>query len=293
MRIGFVGLGVMGAPMALNLVRSGRAVTVWNRSASRAELLRSAGAKVAGSLADLFNESETVILMLADEDATDAVLGRGGPEFAPRVAGHTLVNMGTNAPGYSRQLEADVRAAGGRYVEAPVSGSRGPAEAGKLVAMLAGEPAVVEPIGPLLQPMCKDVIPCGAVPGALLMKLAVNTFLITMVTGLAEATHFAMGQGLELDRFLAVLDAGPMASTVSRAKLRKLLADDFTVEAAIGDVLKNNRLVAEAAQSVGLASPLIETCLALYGETQALGYGGDDMAAVIRAIEARTTALAR
>jgi 3-hydroxyisobutyrate dehydrogenase len=95
--------------------------------------------------------------------------------------------MATTSPGYSKALGADVGSEGGRYVEAPVSGSRKPAEAAQLVAMLAGEPEVVASVRPLLAPMCRDAIACGPVPNALFMKLAVNLFLITMVTGLVEA----------------------------------------------------------------------------------------------------------
>jgi 3-hydroxyisobutyrate dehydrogenase len=181
-----------------------------------------------------------------------------------------------------------VRAAGGSYVESPVSGSRRPAEAGELVAMLAGDPAAVARVRPLLAPMCRDAFACGPVPNGLLMKLAVNLYLITMVTGLAEAAHFARRYGLDLDRFAAVLDAGPMASAVSRGKNEKLLAGDFSVQAAALDVLKNNRLIAEAARRGGFASPLLDTCHELYRETVALGHGGADMVAVLRAIEARS-----
>jgi 3-hydroxyisobutyrate dehydrogenase len=93
--------------------------------------------------------------------------------------------------------------------------------------MLVGEHATVEAVRPLLQPMCHEMIMCGAVPNALLMKLSVNLFLITMVTGLAEAVHFADRHGLDMQQFLAVLDAGPMASSVSRVKALKLVARDF------------------------------------------------------------------
>jgi 3-hydroxyisobutyrate dehydrogenase len=198
--------------------------------------------------------------------------------------------MGTTAPEYSAALAADVTAAGGRYVEAPVSGSRIPAEKGELVAMLAGDPDAVAEIRPLLAPMCRETVVCGAVPDALLMKLAVNLYLITMVTGLAEAAHFADRHGLDMERFVAILDAGPMASSVSRIKAGKLLARDFSVQAGVADVLKNNRLVADAARAAGIASPLLDECHSLFGETVARGYGHEDMAAVVRAIEARTDA---
>src|SRR4051812_20018688 len=111
----------MGQPMALNLVRAGTPVVVFNRSPARCEPLRAAGAQVAASPAEVFERAETVILMLADETAVDAVLGRGTPAFAARLAGRTVVHMGTTSPEYSAGLRDAVVAAGGRYVEAPVS----------------------------------------------------------------------------------------------------------------------------------------------------------------------------
>jgi 3-hydroxyisobutyrate dehydrogenase len=286
---GFLGIGTMGEPMAVNLARAGVPLVVWNRTAARCEPVRAAGATVAANPAEVFDRAEVVFLMLAHGAAADAVLGRGTPRFAEHVAGHTIVHMGTTEAAYSSGLAADVHAAGGRYVEAPVSGSRVPAEAGELVAMVAGEPAEVGRVRPLLAPMCRETIACGAVPGGMLMKLAVNLFLITMVTGLAESVHFAARHGLDLTTFAGVLDASPMASSVSRVKAGKLTARDFAVQASISDVLYNNRLIARAARTAGIASPLLDVCHALFGETEDLGFGGTDMAAVIRAIEERTT----
>ncbi len=291
MKTGFIGLGVMGTPMALNLARAGTDLIVWNRSPESVERLRAAGADVAADVDAVFGKAGTVILMLATEAVIDTVLGRGTPDFAARVAGHVIIHMGTTAPAYSKALEADIRVAGGRYVEAPVSGSRRPAEEGQLVAMLAGEAGVVDEVRPLLAPMCRETVVCGAVPNALLMKLAVNIFLITSVTGLAEAAHFAGRQGLDMGIFRAVVDAGQMASGISRIKSGKLVERDFSVQAAITDVLKNNRLVAEAARQAGVASPLLDACHALYAETENLGFGREDMAAVIHALEARTEAI--
>jgi 3-hydroxyisobutyrate dehydrogenase len=288
MNVGFIGLGLMGAPMAANLARAGTPLVVWNRTVAKCEQFRAAGARVAADPAEVFASTDVVLLMLAGPEAIDRVLGRGGPGFGANVAGRTIVHMGTTAPSYSQGLEVDVVAAGGRYVEAPVSGSRIPAEAGELVAMLAGDPAATRAVRPLFVPMCRDAVDCGPVPNALRMKLAVNLYLITMVTGLAEAVHFADRHGLDMRQFLDVLDAGPMASSVSRVKAHKLVDHDFAAQAAAVDVLMNNRLVAEAARESGLASPLLDACHELFTETVALGHGGADMVAVVRAIEART-----
>jgi 3-hydroxyisobutyrate dehydrogenase len=231
--VGFLGLGTMGQPMALNLARKDVDLVVWNRSPGRAEPLDAAGARVAGSPAEVFASAETVILMLADGAATDTVLGRGDARFAAQVQDHLVVSMATVSPDYSRGLAADVRAAGGRYVESPVSGSRVPAEQAQLVAMAAGERNDVAAVRPLLDRMCRETFVCGDVPDALVMKLAVNLFLITMVTGLAEAVHFADRHGLDLTQLQSILDAGPMASPVSTLKVAKLVTDDFDVQASV------------------------------------------------------------
>ena len=190
----FIGLGIMGQPMALNLAGAGIPLLVWNRTPARARALRAAGAAVAPDAASVFARSDVVIMMLTDDGAVDAVLARGTPEFAMRVAGRTVVHMGTTSPAYSAALDADIRAAGGRYVEAPVSGSRIPAEAGEPVAMLAREFDAAESVRPLLEPMRRDIVWCGAVPNALLTKLSTSLFLITLVTGLAESFQFASRQ---------------------------------------------------------------------------------------------------
>lgn len=277
----------MGEPMALNLLRAGTPLVVWNRTAAKTAAARAAGASVARDPAEVFERCGVVVLMLADGKAVDAVLARGSASFADRVAGRTVVHMGTTSPEYSLRLEADVRAAGGCYVEAPVSGSRKPAEDGALVVLMAAELSAVERVAPLLGPLGRSVM-CGPVPNGLLTKLSVNLFLITMVTGLAEALHFASRQGLDVGQVVEVLDAGPMASAVSVGKAHKILDGDLTAQAAVLDVLKNNQLIAAAARAAGIPSPLLDVCHALFEETALLGRGGEDMAAVVHAIAART-----
>jgi 3-hydroxyisobutyrate dehydrogenase len=291
MKVGFIGIGAMGEPMALNMARAGISLVVWNRTAGKTDALVAAGARAVEKAEHVFEATQIAVLMLATEEAIDSVLQRGTPEFATLVRGRTIVQMGTVSPEYSRLLEQDIDTVQGRYVEAPVSGSKKPAEDGLLIAMLAGAPEAVETIQPLLQPVCRQWFDCGSVPNALLMKFSVNLFLITMVTGLVEAFHFAERHDLNLEKFAAILDAGPMASGVSRMKLSKLVSKDFTLQAGITDVLKNNQLIAEAARKSQLASPLLDACHALYDETQALGLGYSDMVAVLRAIEARTDTL--
>jgi len=291
--VGFIGVGVMGYPMASNLLRAGTDLVVWNRSAARSGDLAAQGARVAATPGEVFARCETVIVMLANGEVVDDVLQRHQPAFASWVRDRTLVPMGTTSPEYSAGLAADVRRAGGLYVECPVSGSRVPAEEGRLVGMMAGDSQRFAELRGLLAPVCSQIVECGECPSALLMKLSVNLFLITMVAGLCEAFHFAERQGLDPFLLQAILDAGPMASRVSRGKLDKLVASDFSVQAAITDVLMNSRLVAEQARRAGLASPLLDASHALFAETAGLGHGALDMAAVLKAFEQRTSRIER
>ncbi len=231
--------------------------------------------------------------MLVNETVLDEVLRRGTPDFIKLVSGHIVVSMGSNSPDYSRGLAADILAAGGRYVEAPVSGSRKPAETAQLVALLGGDAEAVAEVRPLLAPMCRETILCGAVGNALLMKLTVNLYLCTMLAGLAEAAHFAERNGLDLKTFQAAIDSGPMASDLTRVKIPKLIARDFSVQAATADAFNSTKLIAEAARAAGMASPVLDLCRILYGESVELGNGRLDMMSVVKAIEARTAALGR
>jgi 3-hydroxyisobutyrate dehydrogenase len=286
MRVGFSGLGLMGRPMAANLLRAGMSLCVYNRSPEPCEALAAAGAEVADSAASLFARCDAVILMLPDDDATDEVLGRGGANFAGRVVGRLIIIMGTHSPDYSRALGRDIAAARGRFVEAPVSGSRGPAEAGELVAMVAGTKDAVADARPLIAPMCLEQIEVGEVPRAMAMKLAVNLYLISSVTALAEATRLAAASGLDLDQFARVIITGQLGSSVAMAKLDKMVRRDFAPQAAVRDVLKNARLVASSAEAVGSDAPLLRESLTRFEAVRSIGGGTFDMAAILMSYEA-------
>ncbi|MEO6689779.1 MAG: NAD(P)-dependent oxidoreductase, partial [Dokdonella sp.] len=218
MNVGFAGIGNMGLPMARNLLRAGIPLRVWSRTPAHCQPLLDLGALQMRSMDALCAQSTIVLLMLLDEAAIDAALGRATAAFGARVAGRTIVHLGTTSPKFSRELERDVLACGGGYVEAPVSGSRIPAEQGTLVGMIAGQMESVEAVLPLFAPLCARLFRCGRVPNALQTKLAANHFLIAMVTALAETVHAGRAAGVDLAVLRDVLDAGPMASDVSRIK---------------------------------------------------------------------------
>jgi len=146
----------------------------------------------------------------------------------------------------------------------------------------------VEAVRPLLAPICHQTVPCGAVPNALLMKLATNAFLLPMIAALAEAFHLADRFGLDRQQFASVINGGQLASPISRIKTHKLAAADFAVQAAVFDALKNARLATEAARAAKTASPMLDLAEELYAETLAMGLGQTDLVAILRAIEART-----
>ena len=278
--------------MALNLTRARHPLTVWNRSPDKCVPLRDAGATIVDSVADVFRRSDVVFLMLVDSAAIDHVLRRGTPLFAEMLSGRTVVNMSSVEPDYSCGLEKDTKDVGGRFVEAPVSGSRVPAESGQLVAMVAGDRSVVADVSPLLRPMCDEVVFCGSAGSALRMKLAVNIFMLGLATGLAEAVHFADRQRLDRQLVQTVLNASAMASAFSRMKLSKLVADDYSPQALARDGCNSTRLITNAARDAHIATGLMDVCRELYEETVTLGHGSSDMISVIRAIEARSDSLA-
>ncbi|MFN3960589.1 MAG: NAD(P)-dependent oxidoreductase [Parvularculaceae bacterium] len=285
--LGWLGVGHMGLPMARNLLRAGLPLMAWSRTRENSRRLGAAGAHIADSAEVVLQDCDPIFLMLRDAHAIDGVLQRGTRGFGAALRGKTIVQLGTTAPEYSQELAFEIAAAGGAYVEAPVSGSRGPAEEGRLVGMLAGESPSIERVEPLLQFLCERVFRCGRVPSAMRMKLAANHFLIGMVTVLAEALQAARGLGLDVDQLRQILDAGPMASAVSRAKLDLLARQEYPPEAAVRDVATIAQLVLDTCESGEQNVPLIRNCAMLYRIAVEAGHGDADMAAVVRVFSLR------
>lgn len=288
--VGFLGLGLMGEPMATNLLARGFEVVVWNRSEPATERLRRAGARRADTALAALAQCPVTIEMLASEAVIQAVLDPGGDAFAEAIRGRGLIHMSTTAPAYSAELGSRVQAAGGWYVEAPVSGSRTPAQQGALVAMVAGDPDRIDSVTPVLQAMCRLVLRCGTPPAATTMKLAVNTYLVSVVTALAEAWHFADRQGLDLAVFADAIRSGQMCSPIAAVKLDKLLTGDFAAQAALWDVLKNSQLITDAARGASIHLPLLSAGHALLADAVAAGLGDQDMVGVVQALPLREAA---
>ena len=283
-RIGFIGLGDMGVPMAGRLADAGLKPLVWSRRAESAEPVVARGAELAPSVDALMGACDRVILMLANGDAMDQVLGRGTPAFGTRVKGTTLIHMGTTPPGYSEGLAADIDAVGGYYAEVPVSGSTGPAATGDLVAMTAGSEAVLANVQDVIGHMCRAVVPCGDIPKALQMKLAVNTYLGGLVAGLFEAVNLARKADLDLQTLSQVLEAGPMNCDLMRMKLPKLLSEDYAPQGSIRQACNNMTMIVDEGDRMGAATPVSAVMLELVTAAAEAGWHDQDFSIVTKVL---------
>ncbi|KAK4121211.1 NAD(P)-binding protein [Parathielavia appendiculata] len=280
LRVGFLGLGVMGAPMALNVART-FPLTVWNRSSSKYPPLIQAGANTGSSPSHVIRHSDIIFMMLFDEHAIRAVLT---DDVRHEIRSKTLVNSSSVSVEFSHYLSEQVRNAGGEFIEMPVSGSTIPAEQGRLVAMMAGDRTVADRIKPFVEPMTSAAVYCGPIGSGLKMKYAINTLLIAMTAGLAEAMNLARAQGLDLNAFGQVLDARPLASAYSRIKVAKMLNQDWSAQAAIRDCYNSTQLILAAAREANTRSPLMQLCSSLYRHAIESGLGDEDMTSLVKCL---------
>lgn len=278
MRVGFLGLGFMGTPMACNLACS-FPLTVWNRSASRYPALEKLGASIAKSPSNVLEQSDVTFTMLFNGPAIDSIID---DKFLRAVQGKTIVNTSSVPVEFSQSFAQRVHQAGGNFIEMPVSGSKIPAEQGQLVGMISGDPEVAERIRAVFEPITCAAIYCGPIGSGLRMKYAVNSLLISLTVGLAESMNLARAQGLDLQAFGKVLEACPMASNYSKIKVKKMLDEDWSAQATIKDCYNSTQLIQSAAEDAKTQAPFIHLCGALYGQAKELGLGEEDMIAITK-----------
>lgn len=270
--------------MARRLLEAGETVVVWNRSPGSLETLVAEGAIGARDVETVFDQCSTVLLMLAGEYAIDDVLDRASGGLHRLVPGRTVVNLGTVSPQYSLTLEDEIGVSGGVFVEAPVSGSRGPAERGELVISLAGAPVAVDRVRRILAPLARQIDVIGAIPTALTLHLAVNAYRIMTATALAEVFAFAERHRLDPALLKAVLDAGQVASPYSREKSRALLEHDYAPDDTVAETLANVRRITAAASWYRTPTPVLDVVRELFLDAVARGDGALDLVAVTRTI---------
>jgi len=283
---GFIGLGIMGAPMAANLLKAGHELIVYNRTADRAEPLVQAGARLAASPAELATNADTILLMLTGPAAIDAVLH--GPEglLAVPLAGKRVINMSTVPPAYAIRLETMLATHDARLVDAPVSGSKKPAEEGTLVILAGGDEAEIAAAEPLLLAMGDSVIRCGGMGAGSAMKMAVNLLLATMMSGLAEALTLGERCGLDTATMLDTVLAGPLGCGLFRLKRQMLVDHAFPPQFPFRHMAKDMGFIMETAQGAGAPVPLGQIVARLYSAEADPQLADQDFAAVKCLLEA-------
>lgn len=289
MKIGVIGIGVMGDPIARNLHKAGMSVTVYSRTPARCRPLQDLGIAVSGTTTGAIQASDMTILMVPSHREVDEALERDADGIIPfQLDGKIIILMATVSPAYSQALSDAVVAAGGRYIEAPVSGSRKPAETGELVVLAsAQDEAWIDAAAPAFDAIGKKTVRCGAVPIAMRMKLANQLLLIATFEAISEATHFARETGLDVGLFLEMSLAGPLANDVLRMKAPKLLADDFAQQAPIRHVAKDIGLVCDEAARRDVWVPIAEASHALFQEAMRRGQANDDAIGIVKVLRSK------
>jgi 3-hydroxyisobutyrate dehydrogenase-like beta-hydroxyacid dehydrogenase len=289
MKLGFVGLGIMGQPMALNLLKGGHALTVWNRTAAACASLREAGAVVAAKPADVAAACDITFAMLADPGAALAVAC--GPDGIGEGLGNGkgYVDMSTVDAATSARISVAVVARGARFLEAPVSGSRLPAEQGALVILAAGDKSLYDDAAPALDLMGRKRLYLGEVGRGAQMKLIVNQVMGGMMAAFCEGLAVARVTGLQPADLLAVLDAGALANPMFRGKGPRMLDDDFAVAFPLKHMGKDLRLARALAVEMGARLPVLAAADDSFARALAAGDGELDFSVLLRTVAASDT----
>jgi 3-hydroxyisobutyrate dehydrogenase len=275
--VAVLGTGIMGSAMAKNLLAAGLATTVWDRSATATESLAQAGARVAPTAADAVAEASVVIMMLPTAEIVSAVLFDGGVAQA-LAAGAVVAQMGTI--GVAPTLEIAARLGRERpdvmFVDAPVSGSKGPAEAGKLLILASG-PTEAEPaVRPAFTAIGRKTLWLGQVGQGTKLKLVVNAYMSILIEGVAEALELAARFGIDPDEVEEAIAGGPLDAPIADAKLHKMEAGDFAPEFPLEWALKDVDLVLAEA---GVKPPLMAALAVQWRSAVDAGHGREDVSA--------------
>jgi 3-hydroxyisobutyrate dehydrogenase-like beta-hydroxyacid dehydrogenase len=280
MRVAFLGLGIMGRPMASNLVKAGHEVSVWSRSGKDVE-----GARRAASPADAAQGAEVVWMCVSDTKAVESVLF--GPEGVERslADGMTIVDSSTISPSATRQFAERVGARGVRYVDAPMTGSKVAAEAGSLIFMVGGDEVVIESLKPLFAAMGKVFFRMGETSKGQAAKLAMNLQIALIYEGFAEGLTLATKLGVDVQSLISVIQASMVRSGVVDYKAPFVLKRDFTPNFPLRLMHKDIRLALEAAKEVRVKLPALETVEEVYEMATEDGHENLDYAATLTLLE--------
>lgn len=282
-RIGFIGLGIMGRAMAMNLAKAGFQVSVYNRTRQRTIELADLGCEVAATPRALTKMSDTVITMVSDPAAMEAVME--GPEgvISAFSGGSALINMSTLSPDYTSSLAKKCYGAGVTFLDCPVSGSKSAAESGQLVILAGGDESALEKFSPILKTLGKAVVYAGPAPGGTALKLCINLIVAQLTTALAESAALARAQGLDTELIFETLALSPVLNCgYFELKKDNILKNDFPPAFPLKHMLKDARfMLAEAAQKK-LSLPVTEAVEKLMEKSYNSGYGEKDLSVVLR-----------
>ena len=285
MKIGFIGLGIMGSAMAANLIKAGYDVTAWNRSADACHLLAGMGATIAASPRAAAENTEILIAMMANPDAVQAVRNGDDGIIAGLSPGKGFIDMSTVDAETAQESARLTHAAGAHFLEAPVAGSRKPAEDAALTIMAAGDRQLYDRALPLLEKMGRKILYLGATGNATRMKLANNLVMAGMLTALCEGMALASKSGLDTAQLLEVLDSGAVSNPMFRLKGSLIAAQsEFPAAFPLKHMQKDLRLALRLAEEVGLPLFATATVNELFKSALAQDLGDSDFAAVSRVI---------
>lgn len=283
--IGFIGLGIMGQPMALNLVKAGHVVTVFNRTAEKAAPLKEAGAKVAATPAEAAANSDFVISIVSDTAAMEeVVMGKGGILETIR-SGAIVIDSSTINPVASRKFACKVAGRGASWLDAPVTGSKHLAIKGELTYMIGGDREAFDRALPVLQVLGKKHIYCGSHGLGLAAKLAQNVIQSTMVEIFCEGFVLAAKAGLKPQIMMEVVQGSMARASLTDFKAPFIFEGDFTPYFPLKLMHKDLTLAMESAYAQNVPMPAAAAVKEVYGAAKAQGKGDLDYAAVVTFLE--------
>src|ERR687894_1405748 len=281
--IAILGTGIMGAAMARNLISAGMEVRAWNRTREKAEPLADDGAKVADTPAEAAEGAGFVLTMLSDADAVaEAVDGENGAFSTLPEDGVWLQMSTVGTEGHERLAGlADER--GVFYVDAPVLGTREPAEQGQLIVLASGPEDVQERCQPVFDAVAANILWLGPAGAGSRLKLVTNNWIVGILGVLAETVTLAETVGVDPARFLEVIEGGPLGLPYAQMKGQMMIEEEFPTSFSAKHARKDAGLVLDAAEKSGLQLTIAKAAAARFDEAISAGHGEEDLAAIYQA----------
>jgi 3-hydroxyisobutyrate dehydrogenase-like beta-hydroxyacid dehydrogenase len=283
-KIGFMGLGIMGTPMAANILKAGYEVMVYNRTPEKAEPLVKQGAGSATNPKALAQAADVIIAMVTGPEALGHLLW--GPDGAGGAFNHSkvFINMSSVSPGYTRDLARELEPTGVTFIDAPVSGTKKPAEDGTLIILAGGPQDKVKELEPLFLAMGKKVVYCGAAGQGSMMKMFINLLLGMMMEGFAEALNFGKLGGLALEAMLDTVYSGPLNCAMFQVKAPNLQKNTYPTAFPLKHMTKDAKFVVDTAYELGAPVPVGQMILHLFRTGVAQGWGDEDLSAIAKVL---------